>query len=204
MRARLSYQQQDERPAFSLAAALWRVGAEAVLDAWTTGPDGSPVFRGAASPSADTDDAVILLWSAVAATSWGDIPADSGLPSGLTGTGGARLVPVRLDDTPLPPSLGSLRHLRLAEGTDRMTDVAAAMIMNIGSTTVSAPAVRGDIREDSPAIADFGRLGLFAACPRCGVSSDRLRPYITVDHFSDRALRLVICGACGWQDACDL
>jgi hypothetical protein len=94
--------------------------------------------------------------------------------------------------------------MRLAEGTDRTTDAAAAMITHLGSTTASAPAVRGDIREDCPAIADFGRLGLFAACPRCGVSSDRLRPYVTVDHFSDRALRLVICGACGRQDACDL
>ncbi|GGN57601.1 hypothetical protein GCM10011579_019990 [Streptomyces albiflavescens] len=75
-----------------------------------------------------------------------------------------------------------------------MTDVAAVMTVHLGSTTASAPAVRGDIREDSPAIADFGRLGLFVACPGRGVSSDRLCPYMTVDHFRDRALRLVIRG----------
>ncbi|WP_280889069.1 toll/interleukin-1 receptor domain-containing protein [Streptomyces sp. LBL] len=205
MRTRLSYQQQDERPASSLAAALRRVGAaEVVLDAWRTGPDDSPASRSMANPSADTDDAVVLLWSAAAGTAWGEALAEPGLPSGLTGTGEARLVPVRLDDTPLPPSLGSLRHVRLAGGTYRMTDAAAAMIVHIGSTTVPAPAVRGNLSENVLVISDFGRLGLFATCPQCGVSSDRLRPYTTVEHISDRALRLVICGACDWQDACDI
>jgi hypothetical protein len=84
-----------------------------------------------------------------------------------------------------------------------MTDAAAAMIMHLGSTTACAPAVRGDSGEESPAVADFECPGLFAACPRCGVSGDRLRLYATVEHFSDRALRLVVCGACGRQDACD-
>ncbi|KUN54755.1 hypothetical protein AQJ46_49970 [Streptomyces canus] len=204
MRTRLSYQQQDERPASSLAAALRRVGADLVLDAWTTAPDDSPASRSMANPSADTDDAVVLLWSAAAGTAWGEALAESGLPSGLTGTGEARLVPVRLDDTPLPPSLGSLRHVRLAGGTYRMTDATAAMIVNIGSTAVPAPAVRGNISENVLVISDFGRLGLFAACPQCGVSSDRLRSYTTVEHISDRALYLVICGVCGWQDACDI
>ncbi|MEV0780483.1 toll/interleukin-1 receptor domain-containing protein [Streptomyces sp. NPDC050433] len=204
MRTRLSYQQQDERPASSLAAALRRVGADLVLDAWTTGPDDSPTSRSMANPSADTDDAVVLLWSAAAGTAWGEALAESGLPSGLTGTGEARLVPVRLDDTPLPPSLGSLRHVRLAGGTYRMTDAAAAMIVHLGSTAVPAPAVRGNVSENVLVISDFGRLGLFAACPQCGVSSDRLRSYTTVEHISDRALYLVSCGACDWQDACDL
>lgn len=206
MRTRLSYQQQDERPASSLAAALRRVGADLVLDAWTTGPgpDNSPASRGMAHPSADTEDAVVLLWSAAAGKAWGEALAESGLPSGLTGTGEARLVPVRLDDTPLPPSLGSLRHVRLAGGTFRMTDATAAMIVHIGSTSVPAPAVRGNVSEELLAISDFGDLGLFAACPGCGVSSDRLGSYTTVEHISDRALYLVICGACGWQDACDI
>jgi hypothetical protein len=202
MRTRLSYQQQDERPASSLAAALRRVGADLVLDAWTTAPDDSPASR--ANPSADTDDAVVLLWSAAGRTAWGEALAESGLPSGLTGTGEARLVPVRLDDTPLPPSLGSLRHVRLAGGTYRMTDATAAMIVHIGSTAVPAPAVRGQVSEHALVISDFGGLGLFAACPQCDVSSERLRSYTTVEHISDRALYLVICGACGWQDACDI
>ncbi|MEV7344940.1 TIR domain-containing protein [Streptomyces sp. NPDC093544] len=204
MRTRLSYQRQDERPASSLAAALRRVGADLVLDAWTSGSDDSPASRSMACPSADTDEAVVLLWSAAAGTAWAEALAEPGLPSGLTGTGEARPVPVRLDDTPLPPSLGSLRHIRLARGADRMADATAAMIVHIGSTAVPAPTVRGNVSESVLAISDFGRLGLFAACPRCGVSSERLRPYVTVDHISDRALDLVICGACGWQDACDI
>ncbi|MFD4530088.1 toll/interleukin-1 receptor domain-containing protein [Streptomyces sp. NPDC058470] len=206
MRTRLSYQQQDERPASSLAAALRRVGADLVLDAWTTGSGDSPASRGMPCPSANTDDAVVLvlLWSAAAGTAWGEALAEPGLPSGLTGTGEARLVPVRLDDTPLPPSLGSLRHIRLARGAHGMADATAAMIVHMGSTAVPAPTVRGNVSEGVLAISDFGRLGLFAACPRCGVSSERLRPYVTVDHSSDRALDLVICGACGWQDACDI
>lgn len=208
MRTRLSYQQQDERSASSLAAALRRVGADLVLDAWTTGPgpgpDNSPASRGMAHPSADTEDAVVLLWSAAAGTAWGEALEESGLPSGLTGTAEPRLVPVRLDDTPLPPSLGNLRHVRLAGGTYRMTDATVAMILHIGSTAVTAPTVRGDISEHVSVISDFGDLGLFAACPRCGVSSDRLGSYTTVEHISDRALYLVICGACGWQDACDI
>ncbi|MER5514176.1 hypothetical protein [Streptomyces sp. NPDC002763] len=85
-----------------------------------------------------------------------------------------------------------------------MTEGTAAMIVHMGQAAGTAPAVRGHYSERTVVISDFSRLGLFASCPRCGVSSERLRPYITVDHRDDRALRLVICGACGWQDACDL
>lgn len=192
MRTRLSYRPQDEHLASSLSTLLRRVGADVVSDT------GNPC-----SDSSD-DDTVVLLWSSAAAVAWGETLADVGLPSGLTGTGTTRLVPVRLDDTPLPRSLSVLRHIRLANSREPMTEGTAAMIVHMGPAAGTAPAVRGHYSERTVVISDFSRLGLFASCPRCGVSSERLRPYITVDHLADRPLRLVICGACSWQDACDL
>ncbi|MFF4798873.1 hypothetical protein ACFY1U_10730 [Streptomyces sp. NPDC001351] len=111
---------------------------------------------------------------------------------------------MRLDATPLPRSLSDLRHIRLASSKEPVTEGTAAMIVHMGRATGPAPAVRGHYSEHTVVISDFSRLGLFASCPRCGASSERLRPYLTVDHLHDRALRLVLCGACGWQDACDL
>nr|WSY49161.1 toll/interleukin-1 receptor domain-containing protein [Streptomyces sp. NBC_00886] len=182
MHTRLWYQRQDERAAFALADALGRAGADVVLDVSPPGPDG-----------AAEDGVVVLLWSAA----WSRTPMDPGQPSPL--------VPVRLDDTPLPAALEGLRHVRLTRSSGGVSDEGAAMIVHLGfSTTAPAPAVRGEGAENALTISDFGPLGLFATCPGCDVSSDRLRPYVTVDHHYDRALRLVICGACEWQDYCDL
>jgi len=180
---RLTYQRQDERAAFALADALGRAGADVVLDVWPTAADGAP----------DPETVVVLLWSAA----WDRTQTE---PAPL----GAH-VPVRLDDTPLPSALAGLRHLRLAQGWGRVSEEAAAMIVRLGfPALVPALPVRGNPTEDTLVISDFGSLGLFASCPRCGGSSERLRPYVTVDHQYDRALRLVICGACNWQDGCEL
>lgn len=139
-------------------------------------------------PSADAD-AIVLLWSYAAEAAW--VPAR---------TERERVVPVRLDDCPLPPPLDRLPQVRLAVG---VTDAAAAAIARLAST---APLFdeQGPEPERPLVISDFGPLGQYETCPRCGIGSDRLRPYVTVDHRDDRALRLVICGACGWQDHGDL
>ncbi len=180
---RLLYQRRDERAAFALADALGRAGADVVRAAWPPGSDDAP----------DPDAAVVLLWSAA----WGRTPTEPGPPSAG--------VPVRLDDTPLPSALDGLPRIRLVLGGGRMSDEAAAMILHLGCPTAApAPAVRGELTENTLAVSDFGNLGVFATCPGCGTDSDRLRPYVTVDHHHDRALRLVICGACGWQDGCEL
>jgi hypothetical protein len=174
VRAHLSYQPKDERQASSLAAALARAGAE--------------VVPGADAGAAGTD-AVVLLWSYAAEAAWVAARVE-----------GERVVPIRLDDCPLPPPLNRLPQVRLAVG---VTDAAAATIVRLGSTA----ALSGEhVREPElpVVISDFGPLGQYETCPRCGVGSDRLRPYVTVDHLDDRALRLVICGSCGWQDHGDL
>lgn len=170
VRTQLSYQPKDERQASSLTAALTRAGADVVPDADTAGTD-----------------AVVLLWSYAAEAAWDPTLAER-----------ERVIPVRLDDTSLPPSLNRLPQVRLTVG---VTDAGAATIVRLASTAVPSD-------EGSPelplVISDFGPLGQYETCPRCGVGSDRLRPYVTVDHLDDRALRLVICGTCGWQDYCDL
>ncbi|MGW3955424.1 hypothetical protein ACWEKM_31855 [Streptomyces sp. NPDC004752] len=172
MRVQLSYQPKDERQASSLAAALARAGADVV-------------------PGADSDvagtAAVVLLWSYAAEAA--RVPARAEHE---------RVVPVRLDDCPLPLPLNRLPQVRLAVG---VTDAAAAAIARLAS--MAAPS--GEQGLELPrVISDFGSLGQYETCPRCVVGSDRLRPYVTVDHLDDRALRLVICGACGWQDYGDL
>ncbi|KUN25232.1 hypothetical protein AQJ23_17935 [Streptomyces antibioticus] len=172
MRAQLSYQPKDERQASSLAAALSRAGADVV-------------------PSADAagTDAVVLLWSYAAQA------------AGVGGAAeGERVVPVRLDDCPLPPLLSRLPQVRLAVG---VTDTAAAAIVRLALTD-SPPDDEAPEPELPLVVGDFGPLGQYETCPRCGVGSDRLRPYVTVDHHDDRALRLVVCGSCGWQEHCDL
>ncbi|MET9909449.1 hypothetical protein ABZZ74_22050 [Streptomyces sp. NPDC006476] len=174
MRTHLSYQPKDERQAASLASALARAGADVVPDTHTD--------------TAGTD-ATVLLWSYAAEAAWDAAPAED-----------ERLVPVRLDDCPLPPPLNRRPQVRLAVG---VTDAAAAAIVRLA--LISTPS--GDqhpVSEHPPVISDFGPLGQYETCPRCGVGSDRLRPYVTVDHHDDRALRLVICGSCGWQDHGDL
>jgi len=145
-----------------LGDVLSGVGAEVVLDAWRNGSDGAT----------DPDAVVVLLWSAA----WGRTSMEPRPPGAL--------VPVRLDGHhPCRPSLDGLRHVRLAQSRGCMSDEAAAMIMHLGSSiTVPAPGVRGKIAENTLTVSDFGPLGLFAACPRCDVSSDLLRPYVTVDH----------------------
>ncbi|MER6357448.1 hypothetical protein ABT186_37995 [Streptomyces sp. NPDC001634] len=174
MRTYLSYQPKDERQAASLASALARAGADVVPDA---------------DADAAGTDAVVLLWSYAAKAAWIAARAE-----------GERVVPVRLDDCPLPPPLNRLPQVRLAVG---VTDAAAAAIARLA--LADTPSGDQGSEPDRPLIiSDFGPLGQYETCPRCGVGSDRLRPYVTVDHHDDRALRLVICGSCGWQDHGDL
>lgn len=174
MRTHLSYQPKDERQAASLVAALGRAGADVVPDAHA---------------DAAGTDAVVLLWSYAAKAAWVAAQADS-----------ERVIPVRLDDCPLPPPLNQLPQVRLAVG---VTDAAAAAIVRLALTDTPS-GDQGTEPEHPLVISDFGPLGQYETCPQCGVGSDRLRPYVTVDHHNDRALRLVICGACAWQDYRDL
>ncbi|AZP15155.1 TIR domain-containing protein [Streptomyces aquilus] len=182
VRAQLSYQPQDERQASSLAAALARAGADVV-------PTADADADADAGADAAGTDAVVLLWSYAAQAAGVTAPA-----------GGERVVPVRLDDCSLPPLLSHLPQVRLAVG---VTDAAAAAIARLALT--DPPVGDKGVEPELPVvISDFGPLGQYETCPRCGVGSDRLRPYVTVDHHDDRALRLVICGSCGWQDHGDL
>jgi hypothetical protein len=178
VRAQLSYQPQDERQASSLAAALARAGADVV-----------PTAEADADADVAGADAVVLLWSYAAKAAGVAARAEA-----------ERVVPVRLDDCPLPPVLNRLPQVRLAVG---VTDAAAAAIARLALTDTPADD-KGSEPELPVVISDFGPLGQYETCPRCGVGSDRLRPYVTVDHHDDRALRLVICGSCGWQDHGDL
>ena len=112
-----------------------------------------------------------------------------------------RLVPVRLDSTPLPSLLRSVRYV---DGIDGNHIRVARELLGIESDTAFRMAVQEFIDEAGVEFREFWGVGVLVACPRCGAKLDKLEGWEGTDYKRDDQYVGARCTVCGWEDGSEL
>lgn len=191
----LSHHSGDKDYVRRLAAAMTVTGATLWFDEWMIRPGDS--IPAAIDQGLTTFDTFVLIWSEAASKSrWVESEMQSAIMR-WTADESLRLVPVRLDDAPLPTLLAPLRRV---DGRDRDYHRVARELLGIESENAYRMAVQGFIDEAALDFIDNPGAGLLVACRRCGATVDHLRPWEQTDHERDDRYAGVRCDICGWED----
>ncbi len=139
-----------------------------------------------------------ILWSTHAARSKWVRRELSAILARAVESGSPKVIPLRLDDTPLPTLLADLKYVKYHGGTERdRYEIARAVTGNHPSTEFIKAIVRKYhelIRAEKAW--DRNPFGL-NACPECG--DRRLALSVWIDPEGEQWTRIT-CSDCGWSD----
>ena len=191
----LSHNHRDKDVATPLAAQLRLVGVDVWLDDWEIKPGDSII--GKVNEALSLVDTVVLLWSKNSAGSrWVDSEMAAAIDRRHS-DGSVRIIPVRLDETELPPLLRPLKWLELDYNR---IDVAVRQIAGIGSYADLIIAIQNTIAEAGFDFRYFHGYGVAIGCPKCGAPSNELKGWTETDYQRDDEYAGVRCLSCGWND----
>ena len=194
MRAFVSHNHKDKPVVRPFAAKLRLGGVDIWLDEWELRPgDSLPGKVGAALGTVDT---VLLCWSRNASESeWVRSELEAAIVRRMEERDGFRIIPVCLDDTPLPILL---RHLLRVAITEDESQGAVNQILGVSDTAGFLGLVQQFFDEAQITIASFYGAGSYVLCPGCGGSVDRLEGWHQT-HGDDQYAG-VRCADCGWEE----
>jgi len=191
----ISYNKKDRELATALAVQLRLVGIDVFLDAWEIEPGDS--IPGKVNSALGLVDTVLVLWSEDAESSrWVGAELETALALHLE-DGSVRVVPVRLDQAPLPALLRPLRWLRLEDAAQ--ASEVARQLAGIGSPEEFLKAVQQTLEESGLEVGYFEGYGPAVGCPKCGASLSELSGWSAVDERRDDMYAGVRCDRCGWE-----
>lgn len=204
MLAFVSYNKADKLVAREIALYLKASSVEVWYDEWQ-------VEAGESVPGRIEDGLgrcthFVILWSQHSSRSgWVSRERHSTIAHAIE-TGTPRVVPIRLDSTPLPPLLRDFRYVRYSGGSQ--ADLRC-LITEILGKAPGERFLKSVVKKYHELISDPGKaetLGL-RACPRCG--SQDLEPYedaeVDIDYNDGEAtpfatmIPSVRCRECGWS-----
>jgi hypothetical protein len=191
----LSRNSRDKEFVRKLAAQLRLVGGDVWLDEWEIKPgDRIPSEVSTALAVVDT---IVVVWSGNAANSrWVDAELASALARELS-DGSLRIIPVRLDHTPMPTLLQPISWIE-AENEDAVG--VARKIMDLNSSEQYIKAVQAEIEEAGLEFGYFHGYGVAVGCPQCGASLGDLEQWTATDYLRDEEYAGVRCRRCRWED----
>ena len=142
---------------------------------------------------------LLLLWSEHAQTSkWVEAELNSIINSQLsTQSGPVKIIPLCLDDTPLPQLINHHRYIKYSGGseTDRREIVLAVMDKLPSRNYIKAIVKKyNEVIFDTEANDPF----MLNAYPKCGETD--LQYQGTLDEEHDEKYYFLMCKACGWSD----
>lgn len=195
----LSYNSADKDYVRKLAAALAVAGAQVWFDEWKIRPGDS--VPGAIDNGLSKFEIFALVWSEAASKSrWVKTEMEAAIAR-WTRDLSVRLVPVRLDGTPLPALLQPLSYV---DGTDHDQLRAARNLLGIESETAYRLAVQDFIEEAGIEFREFWGAGVYVACPKCGASADNLEGWHQIDPKRGDEYVGVRCKVCDWSDGSEI
>lgn len=195
----LSHNSLDKEYVRPLAAALQVTGAQVWFDEWKIRPGDS--IPAAISSGIATFDIFALVWSANAADSkWVATEMESALTKWMRDES-CRLIPIRLDRTPLPLLVSHLLYIDASRHEHR---AVAAKLLGINSEREYREAIQQFLNEADLNFREFWGVGVMVACPGCGASVDKLHEWETVDYKRDDVYRGAKCTECGWDDGSEV
>jgi hypothetical protein len=193
----LSHNADDKHLAEPVAAQLRLVGADVWLDDWEIKPGDS--VPGKVNDALAAVDTVVILWSANAAASrWVGAELETALARRIADDD-LRVIPVRLDETDLPPLLRPLKWLTLHEADDDVRRVVQS-IAGLPTAEAFLKAVQQQIEEAGLEFRYFEGYGVAVACPRCGAPASELEGWSAVDDSRDDTYAGARCTSCRWED----
>lgn len=194
MDAFLSHNGADKETARSLGAQLQIAGAGIWFDEWELRAGDS--IPGKINDALGRVDCFIILWSETASSSnWVRAELEVGIQRGID-EDSLRVVPVIIDDTPLPPLLRPLRWVDLRDG-----DIANAVngVMGFAGDRDRIRAIQETLEDAHIEVGYFYGYGAAVGCPRCGAGLDQLSGWHAVDDRRDDEYAGVRCEECGWE-----
>jgi hypothetical protein len=191
----ISHNSRDKAQARLLATLLTQQGVNVWFDEWNIRPGDS--LTGGIEEGLGNADVFVLLWSRGAQQSnWVGTEMRAYIRQRVDNDG-LRIVPLMLDDTPLPILVADYRGFDLSTGERDMEDVVVELTGNRTDREVAAllqrrlnEITRGSFNTD-------GRFGVLV-CPGCG--SDNFKHSEAVDYDRDDIYYMIECQDCGWGD----
>jgi len=198
MLALISHNKKDELPAHEVAIFLAAESVPLWFDEWEIQAGDSIV--GKIEEALASCSHFVLLWSASASgLDWVRRELRAALAKAIK-AGAPRIIPVRLDDTPLPELLADIRSIRYSGGSE---EFRSELIRSITGKGASGNLIRSIVRKYHEIIrvdeqgSTFGLTG----CPKCG--SDRIESgtdwIVDGDGLSGTEFPVVRCRECSWQ-----
>jgi hypothetical protein len=196
----LSHNSADKAWAERLAGAMQLAGAEVWFDSWKIRPGDS--IPAAISEALASFDIFALLWSSgAAASSWVHNELNAAWMNLMT-RATSRLIPILLDDSPLPTLVAHIQHID-ARGQRTPIQVAKELL-GIESDTSVLRAVQAVIDEAGLNVIEFWGAGVFVCCPQCGTGAEDLKGFEASDDEHDRRYAGARCTKCDWVAASEL
>ncbi len=187
----ISHNHEDQECASRLGAQLRLTGADIWFSEWEINAGDS--IPGRVSEAIEVVDAVVILWSEHArASSWVRAERDAALARKHSDDD-LRIIPVILDDTPLPGLLCSLKWVDLRDGDETR---ATNEIMGFANDQQRLLAIQGHLDDAGIRVEFFHGYGPLVCCPRCGAGVEMLRGWSEVDERRDDMYAGFRCTAC--------
>jgi len=190
----ISHNNRDKDIAREIGVFLVAEGVDVWFDEWEIAAGDSITEAINSGLSGATHFAIV--WSANASkANWVRRELAAALNRSVT-TGAPRIIPIVLDDTPLPELLRDIRYLRYDGGTEKDR---SEIVNAVQGRPPSENLIRTIVRKYHEVIKDEGDpvFGL-KACPRCG--STQLTGSSATDYARDEVYYILTCKECDWSD----
>ncbi len=194
----ISHNKADRKTARLLAIALVEQGIDVWYDEWNLSPGDS--IAGGIEQGLSDADVLVLVWSHNASRSnWVGAEIRAYIQRRVKDHS-LRIIPLMLDETPLPTLVADYRGFRVAR-QDEVVGIAADIA---GSPNIRELSRRLQERflELTDGAAKGGDLLPYRVCPMCG--SGELERFEAIDYERDDTYYCIRCKGCGWEDGTEI
>jgi hypothetical protein len=139
----------------------------------------------------------LIIWSINASTSnWVRRELHSTLTKAIK-DGIPRVIPIMLDDTPLPELIADIRYIKYKGGSEKDRN---SIINSVTGHGPSEDFIKAIVKKYNEVITDYTGRDPFGlkACPKCG--STKLKGGTYTDYVRDDVYYFLECKECGWSD----
>lgn len=196
MKVFLSYNHADRDVARGLGAHLKLAGADVWIDDWEIRAGDS--IPGKVSEGLTMYDTFVLVWSSHASRSpWVGTELDTAIQRRST-EASVRIIPVRLDQTDLPPLLRPLK--RLDYPVPHAIEEVVREIMGFATDRHRVRAIQAVLEAAQVKVDFYHGYGPVAGCPRCGAGLEAIEGWSQPDRKRGDEYAGARCRECGWED----